>query len=217
MATELQALIDTIQTEAVAKAETEAAAKPDTAAAETTAAAKKKAAGLVQQAEADAKAKLAAADQEAQAFAERSRRTLEQAARDLILTVGQGVTEMVERLIKDAVDQTLQPELIGEMLLKMAATTNQDQPLEVVVPEKDRAALETIVRERLAEAFKGGVTLTVDNELFSGFRVVVADAHVEHDFTGPAVAAALAQFVRPHLAEIVRAAAQHAAQPPTEK
>ena len=80
MAEDLQALMERIQKDAVEKAEL--------AAADIISKAKDKAAEIVRAAEDEAKAKLENADKEAQAFTERSERTLEQSARDLLLSVG---------------------------------------------------------------------------------------------------------------------------------
>ena len=87
MAEDLQSLIDRIQKDAVGKAETEAQA--------IIAKAKAQAAEIVKSAETEAKAKLEKADTEAKAFEERSERTLEQAARDLLLTIGKNLEKML--------------------------------------------------------------------------------------------------------------------------
>ena len=83
----------------VSKAETEAAA--------IIARAKDKAAEIVKAAEAEASAKLEKADKDAEAFTERSERTLEQSARDLLLSVGKNLEKMIMDLLNLQVEKSL--------------------------------------------------------------------------------------------------------------
>ena len=91
MAEDLQALMERIQKDAVDKAELEATSIISKA--------KEKAAEIVKAAEEEAKAKLEQADKDAVAFTERSERTLEQAARDLLLSVGKNLEKMILDLL----------------------------------------------------------------------------------------------------------------------
>ena len=99
MAEDLQALMERIQKDAVEKAEL--------AAADIISKAKDKAAEIVRAAEDEAKAKLENADKEAQAFTERSERTLEQSARDLLLSVGKNLEKMILDLLSLQIDKSL--------------------------------------------------------------------------------------------------------------
>ena len=94
MAEDLQALMERIQKDAVEKAEL--------AAADIISKAKDKAAEIVKAAEDEAKAKLENADKEAQAFTERSERTLEQSARDLLLSVGKNLDKKILDLLSSS-------------------------------------------------------------------------------------------------------------------
>lgn len=112
MAEELQGLIDRIQQEGVAKAQAEADA--------IVAGAKQRAAQIVREAEEQAAAKLKQAEQDAALFMERSRKTLEQAARDLLITVGQGVENILKDIVAGAVKEALSVTVLENMLVKMA-------------------------------------------------------------------------------------------------
>lgn len=207
MAEELQHLLDRIQTEAVEQAEGEAASilsKARDSAGAIVAEAETKAAGLLKKAEKDA-----------EAFTERSIKTLEQAGRDLLITVGQGVENVLGDLVEDAVGEALSPETLAEMLVKMTEAYATGEGTEARV----EVLLSAADREKLVEAFKGtyreklvsGVRLHTDNDVLKGFQVSFKDGKVYHDFTQEAIAEALSAFLRPHLAEIIHRVAGHGA------
>ena len=110
MAEDLQALMERIQKDAVDKAELEATSIISKA--------KEKAAEIVKAAEEEAKAKLEQADKDAVAFTERSERTLEQSARDLLLSVGKNLEKMILDLLSLQIEKSLDETTVKNMLLK---------------------------------------------------------------------------------------------------
>lgn len=213
MAEELQHLIERIQKEAVEKAEQEAA--------EILAKAKEKAAAIVREAEEKARAKLEQAEKDSQIFAERSRKTIEQAARDLLISVGQGVENILKDLVAEAVDEALTIEVLQQMLVKMAeayaARGGEGTRIDLLISPKDRDALIKFFAERYRQRLIRGAEIHVDNELFKGFRVSFVKDHVYHDFSKEAIAEALTQFLRPQLAEIVHRVAREESQTGAEE
>ena len=55
-----------------------------------------------------------------------------------------------------------------------------------------------------AEAADSGVTIVTDDATGSGFRLRLDNGHVEHTFTGDAIAEALAKQLRPRLAALMK-------------
>ena len=201
---QLQHLIEQIQREAIAQADAEAA--------QLLARAKEKAAALVKDAEAQAAALLEKAQKDAEVFAERSTRTLEQAARDLLITVGQGVDHILQDLAGEAVDRALDPATLQRMLTTIVeaycAKEGREGRLEFLLGEKDRKELTAFFAAQYRQHLLQGVEIRTDDGILKGFRVALRDGNVYHEFTGPAIAEALVHFLRPHLAEIVHRAAQ---------
>ena len=111
MAEELQYLIERIQKEAVDSAEQQAA--------QLIAQSKDRAAAIVKEAEEKAAAILRKAEQDAQVFTERSMRTLDQAARDLLITVGQGVENIIADIVAEAAGEALKPQVLEQMDSKL--------------------------------------------------------------------------------------------------
>lgn len=198
MAEDLQYLMERIQKDAVDKAENDAAA--------IIAKAKEKAAEIVKAAEAEAQAKLAKADKDAEAFTERSERTLEQSARDLLLSVGKNLQDMILNLLSLQVEKSLDESTVKEMLLSLAK--GYSAHVEVDFSEEDAKKLASFVTGEFAKQLANGVEVSSDKGVKYGFRVKLDGGKVTHEFTEKAMADALSALLRPQLAKVVNAAAQ---------
>ena len=204
MADELQHLIERIRKEAVEAGEKEAA--------DLVAKAREKAAALVREAEEKARARREEAEKAAEQFAERARQTIAQASRDLLISVGQGVENIVGDLADAAARDALGPEALQQILVGMAeayfARGGSDSRIEALCSPEDQQRLLQFFKGRYHQLLEKGLTLHADNRVFRGFKVSLAGGRVYHDFTQEAIAEALANFLRPHLAEIVTRAAR---------
>ena len=197
MAEELKHLIEQIQKEGIVKAEEQAETIISQA--------KEKAAKIVAEAEEKARGSLQQAETEAEAFAQRSVKTLEQAARDLLITLGQGCEKVVAEVLGREVDSTLSGELLQTMVAQVV-----EQPgggIELAVSPEDQAALTAYCAEQAGKSDRE-IELVSDTEILSGFKVVFKDSNASLDYTGEAIAGALAAFLRPEIAKTVTAAAR---------
>lgn len=206
MAIELQHLIDRINQEAVEKGEQEAT--------RILARAREQAAALVREGEAAARAHLEKAEKDSEVFVERSTRTLEQAARDLLISVGQAVENIIADIVSDATDEALDPDTLKRMMVKMAQAyaerNGTESRIEVLVGKEDQSELLRFFARQYRHRLVRGLNIRADAGVRRGFRVVLDNDRVHHDFTRPAIAEALGNFLRPHLAEIVFRAARAA-------
>lgn len=200
MPEELQGLLDRIQKEGVDKAEARSA--------EIVAAAQAGAAEITADAAARATATLAQAERDAAAFVQRAEKSLQQAARDVVLSVGDAVTAALQTLARDEVDAALTTQTLQQMLVKVAesycARNEGTAGLDVLLGEKDCRALAESLKAKLGAKLAAGVDLVPEKGVVSGFRVAVKGQHVQHDFTGEAIAEAMSQLLRPQIAEIVQ-------------
>ncbi len=199
MPEDLQALIDRVQRDAVDEGQRRARAI--VAEAEATAA------SLVRDAEAKATASLERAERDALAFTERSSAALDQAGRDLLISVSQSIERLLAALVHESLTETLQPDLLAAMLVAMSdaygARGGRERRMTVLLAPDDLDALVRLYAQRLRERLPHGVELRLDNSVVKGFRVAIVDEHVEHDFTIDAIADALTHHLRPHLARIL--------------
>ena len=190
--------MERIQKDAVEKAEL--------AAADIISKAKDKAAEIVKAAEDEAKVKLENADKEALAFTERSERTLEQSARDLLLSVGKNLEKMILDLLNLQVEKSLDESTVKNMLLTVAKSYSSD--IEIDFSEADAKALSSFVMGEFAKQLKAGVKVESDKGVKFGFRVKLDGGKVSHEFTEAAMAESLSALLRPQLSKIVNKAAQ---------
>jgi V/A-type H+/Na+-transporting ATPase subunit E len=204
MVEELQHLIERIQKEAVDAAEQESA--------RVIALAKDKASAILRAAEDQAKELTAKTEADARAFVERSKMTLEQAARDLLITVGKGVEKILSEAVASAVDQAMTIETLQQMLVKIVEAyvtrDGQESRVDLLVSPRDREQLVRFFADQRRKKLMQGVNLHIDNSVLKGFKVSFVDDHVYHDFTSEAIAEALDNFLRPNLSEIVRRVAR---------
>ena len=173
--------------------------------------AKKKAAAIVADAEKKAKDMVAKAETDASAFAVRGKQTLEQAARDLLISIGGAVGNVVSGIVDADVGAALTPDLVSQMLLKLSESYKQDggnDDLVAMPGEADAKAVKEFFAKEYQDKLATGIQIESDKEVFKGFRVGVKDGQVFHDFTKEAIAESLSNFLRPQLAEIVKKASE---------
>lgn len=203
MAEELQHLIERIRKEGVESGEK--------AAESLVAEAKQKAAKIVADAQKQAKDLVAKAEADSTAFADRGRATLQQAARDLLISIGGAVGKVVGGIVEDKVGAALTPDLMAQMLLKLAEAYAKDGGAGGIVAmlgEADAAAVQAAFAKEYQNKLAAGIQIESDREIFQGFRAGAKDGQVFHDFTKEAIAESLANFLRPELAQIVKKAAE---------
>ena len=199
MTEELQGLLARIQQDGVEKADEKAAAIVSTA--ET------KAKEMIAKAKDDAAALVAKAEEDSKVFAERAAKSLQQAARDVILSVGDSVSEAMSKLVDAKTSEALTTDVMKQMMLEIAKSYGKSEGgIEMLVSEKDQAELRDALMAEFAKAAQDGIEIRGSGDIIGGFVLSVKDAKAHHNFTQKAIADSLCQLVRPHLAEIVRGA-----------
>jgi V/A-type H+-transporting ATPase subunit E len=200
MTEQLQDLLARIQKDGTDKAEAEAE--------RILGEARAKADALVRAAEKATAERHVQAERDAALLVERGRKALEQAARDVILTVGDAITRALQGMVGAAVGQALREQTLNEMLLavvKAYCTADGRQArIDVLVPEAQQQQVRDFFLAQFRDALEKGVEIRGDSSLAGGFRIRLADGNVSHDFSQDAIADALCQLLRPQIAEIVR-------------
>lgn len=202
MSEELQHLMERIKTEAVDVAEARAR--------EIEAGAEHRATERLQQAEEEAGRMRQAAEQDAAAFEARSIRSIEQASRDLLITLKQDIADQINRMLQQAVGETMRGEglqtLLGKAVEAYIAGGGASDDLNVILGQQDREALTAWFKSHYAKRLKEGVVLDRDDAILKGFRLSSGDGGFL-EITQEALTEALGRFLRPHLLEVVQRAA----------
>jgi V/A-type H+-transporting ATPase subunit E len=203
MSEELQSLLDRIEKDGVDKAK----AKAD----EIIKEAEARAAKTVDGAKADAEALLKKAEEDSKVFEVRSRKALDQAARDVILSVERSVAAIFARIAEQQVAEALDVDTIRSAITSLIdryiKAEAEGVRLDITLNEEQREAVTNRLAQKFQERLADGITIKGSNAIASGFKVAVTDKDVEHDFTGAAVAEALMVLLRKDLAAIVKEAA----------
>ena len=200
MADDLQSLLDRIQKDGVDRAEAEGR--------RLLAEARDKADRLVAEAETRARRTLAEAEERATAFEARGRQALQQAARDTVLSVEEGIQRAFRGIVGRAVDQALTTDTLREMLVRVVRSYIEREGdcsgISLLIPQERQAEIAAFFMGEFKEAIQKGLSIQGDPQVLSGFRVAMADDRLYHDFSREAIVDALCQFLRPQLAEIMR-------------
>lgn len=201
MAEELQGLLDKIQKDGVAKA--------DAASKQLVDEATLKATELVKTAEAQAAKLMADAAEEAKQFEQRARSSLQQAARDLVLTVGEAVNTALAKVVASRTDTALEGEGLAK-IIQAAVAGYAAHGATAALADEQQAAVQAYFNAALSEEARKGIVLASDNGVVSGFKLTLEGDNVINDFTGKAISTALCELLRPDLAAIVNEAATQA-------
>ena len=193
MAEELQGLLEKIQREGVEKAEAQAAA--------IVAEAQEKASSLIKEALKRAQELEQKAQEEAQASSERAQVTIQQAARDTLLSVQDAITSMLTQVLTQNVQTALaEPQTLTKLAADAVTALVGDNEAQVAAASTDLVAA---LQATFAQNAANKVTVVLDEQIGSGFTVLLDGGRVEHDFTGKVLADALAKRLRPELAKLV--------------
>ena len=197
---DLQNLLDRIQKDGVDQAEAQAE--------EILAQAREKAAAILREAEKQAAETRVGAEKNAEVFVVRGTKTLEQAARDFLISVGRSLEKIFEDVARETVGAALTPETMEQMLICMAQMYVEhgagESRIDILMNAQDRKALVSILLQRDRELLERGLELHTDDGISRGFKVSFRDNHLYHDFTVEAIADSISQLLKPPLREIVQ-------------
>lgn len=160
-----------------------------------------KASKIIHKARSDAEAIVKHAENEIKRKEDASKVALEQAARNIILSVRASLTEIFTTLVKKECQTVLSGETLKTLIFKVVEgwqiEKNGDICLEVLLSETDRDTLHEVFLTRLNEEIRSGIELKVHKNIEKGFRVGVRGEHSYFDFTDEGIADALAAYLNP--------------------
>lgn len=195
MAEQLQALLDRIQTEGVAKAEAEAARIVEEA--------KKKAADIVAKARAEETAAKERAETEAAQFRDRAEANVRQAARDVVLGVDKSIHDTLDRLLLAKVSAALDSDTVRRLVAEVVPQFAKGGDAAVALAPAQATTLRDALLAELQGAAAKGVDIRSDDDLAAGFRVSLAGGRVEYDFSANAIREEMSRMLRPELAKLL--------------
>jgi len=136
-----------------------------------------------------------------------SKIALEQAARDVTLSIRTSLTEIFNSLIKKEYHNVLSGKTLETVLFKLIEGWQKnemgDTDIELLLSESDRNALFEGFLSKLKEKIKSGIELKIHPDIEGGFRIGMKDNHVYYDFTDEGIADVLAEYLNPRFYDFI--------------
>lgn len=198
MDAQLQEIIETIKSEGVKNAEARQQEIIENA--------NSKAQSIIEDAKKEAESIVSKAKEEAQKHEASGRAALQQAGRDLILTVRSEIEKLFDKVVHQATGEALTGEKLADAVIAALQSWDESKvaDLEVLLPEKSLKEIESGLKARLADAMKKGVEIKPAPSVQAGFRVGTKDGSAYYDFSDEGIAEMLSAFVSPRLAELLQ-------------
>ncbi len=200
MAEEIKHLLDKIQKDGVEKAEEQAKT--------IVAAAQEEARRIVEEGRKQAEEMRKQAERDGEKFRESARRALEQAGRDVLISVGKGIEALFNQCLLRQVGQALSAEALQDMLVRMSAVYLEanlgDGAMILELSEKDKNALSAFMGEKMQDMINKGMEIQVNPRIQKGYKLSIKNKNLYHDFTQQAIADEMSVFLQPELQKIVQ-------------
>ena len=167
-------------------------------------------------AEAEARRIIEAAGKEAAATVEKAKEAAErfekaataaigQAARNLILSFKGEIEAALNRIIIKNMQAAFNDDTLKTIIPDVVkGLSSGKETVDVILNENQLKSLESWASGALQAEMAKGLEIKAGKNLAAGFRVAMKDGSAYYDFSAPAVAGALATYLNPRLAEIVK-------------
>jgi len=202
MAEQLESLLQKIQDEAVTKAEERAE--------KIIAEAQNKADNIIADAEKKAQSIITSAQQQAEKFTENGKKSLEQAARDILIYLRKAIDKHFETLIKGTVPELVPIEVVQEILIKLAteakARGTTAEGIRIFLSPNDFKSLKDFFINRFHEEVKSGAEFHPMPNIKAGFRICLRDKDLVYDYSDDVIVQMLSNIISPALNEILEKA-----------
>jgi len=131
---------------------------------------------------------------------------LQQASRNLILSFKDEVQALLDKIVKEAVNNNYNDDVIKQALPQILTSWSEKgtDNLAVILPENELSRLQGFFNDRLAGELQKGLELKSNRKLASGFRISNKEGSVFYDFTSEAVANLLSGYLNTKLAGILK-------------
>jgi V/A-type H+/Na+-transporting ATPase subunit E len=200
MAEEIRDLMEKINQEGIRAAEEKAQ--------NIEAAAKQRADDILAQAKLEAEEMIAAAKDRIFREDEKGKTLLDQAGRDLLLSLRKEINAMLGRIVVSDIRQALTPEalsrLVSEVVRNYSAGESSD--ITVFLNKEDLEILEKKFLQKLREETKKKIVLRPAEEISGGFTISFDSGKSCYDFTDKALAEYIGTYLKPKLNQILHEA-----------
>ncbi|RKY49000.1 MAG: hypothetical protein DRP86_05860 [Candidatus Neomarinimicrobiota bacterium] len=178
-------------------------------------AAEKKAAEILENARKESEKILKNAEKEGEKIREEAKKdaektkanaetSIQQAARDTLLSLKEEIRRLFDRLVKQKIDENLDENLLRDLIVKLVETWAKGEEVRVLAGKVDVDKLTSLVMKKLKAEAKEGVEIKLDKRISHGFRFGLKGSDLSYDFTDEALMEAFGFFLSPKLADLLQ-------------
>lgn len=199
MESQLQSLIDKIHSDGIAQAQQ----KSD----QIIRQAQNQAELALRQAKEEAERIVAGAKEESRRIEDAGKKALEQAGRNLILSLRKSISTIFDQILQENVADHLTSEVIFTMLEKLAHDLElkgeAKQEFELLLGKENAKVFEDGLLKKLQKRLRTGITIRPLDGLSAGFYIGEKNGNAFYDFTDKGITEILSRYLSPRLAEIL--------------
>ncbi len=195
MAQQIQDLVASIRKDGIEAAQKEAA--------QIIADAKQQADGLLREARKEAAALVENAQREMDTRDQSARSSLQQASRDVQLSLKKEILSQLDALLVKTVEKSFEGKDLISLIEKVVSMEGNAASKQVQLSEKDFSALAAQLKTQLQKSLKEGLEIKPVASVSSGFRLAEKDGSGFYDFSAEETAALLKPFLSAAIADIV--------------
>ncbi|MDD4954135.1 MAG: hypothetical protein PHG40_04435 [Candidatus Omnitrophica bacterium] len=197
MAEKLQELIAKIQQEGIKAAQDKADKILEDA--------RKESIGIIAEAKDQARQLVTRSGQEIDKARESANASLEQAGRDLLISLREEIDTILNRLIKRAVAEALSPQELAGIITNLVKGFREkdDTSIEVLLSKGDLDKLDKGFLAQLKKETQKGITLKASEEVTGGLIISYDVQKSHYDFTDQALAEFIGRYLKPKLHDIL--------------
>ncbi|MDR2864660.1 MAG: V-type ATP synthase subunit E [Spirochaetaceae bacterium] len=134
---------------------------------------------------------------------------IEQAARNLLLSLKLDIEGIFSKLVSKEISKTYNNEILKLVIPEVVkGWVSNKGPVDVILSETELESLRGWSTSALAAEISKGVEFKAGKNMGRGFRVGEKDGSAYYDFSAEALAGALSDYVNPQIANILQDAAQ---------
>lgn len=203
MDTQVEELIDRIKKDGVAAAETSASEKISQA--------EKEAAKIISDAKIEADNILKKAKEESSRFEKASEDAIKQAARNILISFRDGITNELSALINSEVDSSYSKDILSKLIpevVKEWSKSSDASEISVLLNEKQLSEVEASLKASLKSEIEKGMTIKTNDSINSGFRISVNNGAAFYDYSAEAVAELFSSYLNPKVSALMKEAAK---------
>lgn len=195
MAQQIQDLVASIRKDGIEVAQKEAA--------QIIADAKQQADALLREARKEAAALVENAQREMDTRDQSARSSLQQASRDVQLSLKKEILTQLDALLVKTVEKSFESKDLISLIEKVVSMDGNAASKQVQLSEKDFSALAAQLKTQLQKSLKEGLEIKPVASVSSGFRLAEKDGSGFYDFSAEETAALLKPFLSAAIADIV--------------